>query len=255
MYSSLFCRTLNRHAPTSNTNKKAPFGLKLYAIHLSEYQALVSGSVDVLSESERHRADRFHFAKDRNRFIICRTFLKFLLAQHVGLGMDKIHLEIDANKKPFLTSHPSVFFNLSHSADYALIAIANSPIGVDIEFINKQFTYEEILPTVFNTLEIHKVMHSNDSHRAFYQFWTRKEAIVKAIGKGIDDDLPKIPVTDGTHSVPQGLMGDFKQMTVLSFPINDNYIGALAITEDMSDVDNIIFSPLPNVDEIKNLLN
>src|SRR5690606_2936693 len=115
-----------------------------------------------------------------------------------------------ANKKPYLTSHPSIFFNVSHAGDYALIAIAKYPIGIDVEFINKNFDYKEILPNIFNKIEIDEINLNQSNHHTFYKYWTRKEAIVKAIGKGIDNDIIKIPVTDGVHSVPSTLMGDFE---------------------------------------------
>src|SRR5690606_30609088 len=131
--------------------------------------------------------------------------------------LDNIHIATDAHKKPYLNSHPTVFFNVSHAGDYALIAIGNSPIGIDIEFINKNFDYKEILANIFNKIEIDEINLTQEQHDTFYKFWTRKEAIVKAIGKGIDDDLIKIPVTDGIHSVPSILISDFEIIKVLSF--------------------------------------
>ena len=88
----------------------------------------------------------------------------------------------------------------------------------------------------------------------FYRFWTRKEAIVKAIGKGIDENLVKIPATDGLHSVPRVLIGNFEKMTAFSFSIDNDYVGALAMTEDINDFDKITFCPLPNAKELESLL-
>jgi 4'-phosphopantetheinyl transferase len=176
------------------------------------------------------------------------------LAEHIGLDVNKIIIDIDSNKKPYLSSHPSVFFNVSHSGDYAVIAIAKCPVGVDVEYVNKDFEYEEILPTVFNQLEIDKIQNSINKHHTFYTYWTRKEAIVKAIGKGIDDDLIKLSVTEGLHSVPRALVGNFEKINVFSFNINQDYVGALAITEDIHDFEKIIFYPLPTSDKLKSLL-
>lgn len=254
MYSNVFCRTFEIGIEDGNHMQNDGLGIELYKIELLIYQELVSVLTNLLSPSERHRANRYHFVKDKNRFIICRALLKFLLAEHTGLELAKIALDIDTNKKPYLPSHPSVFFNVTHAGDYAMIAIARSPVGVDIEYINRNFDYKEILPTIFAEIEIDTVNNDNDKHGTFYRFWTRKEAIVKAIGKGIDDDLPKIIITDGLHYVPLFLVGNFKTINVCSFNLNSDYVGAIAFTENVIDVDKIAFYPIPTSDELKSLL-
>lgn len=254
MYSQLFCGTLETSTLDSTQKKEDEFLVKIYIIELSKYQELVSGTLDILSATERGRANRYHFEKDRNRFIICRTLLKFLLAQHIGLKIDEISIEIDSNKKPYLFSHPSIFFNVSHSGHYAVIAIAKSPIGIDIEYINKEFKYQEIVTTVFNKLEIVEITNNKDKHQTFYKFWTRKEAIVKAIGKGVDDDIINVSVTDGKHSVSLAIVKDFKTINAFSFSINENYVGALALTQDLLNFENIFICALPNSKEVLSLI-
>lgn len=254
MYSKLFCETLETSIQDSSFNKEDSLGIKLYKIQLIKFQEFVPDLINFLSSSERNRASRYHFNKDKNRFIICRTLLKILLAEHIGLKIGEVILDVDSNKKPFLPSHPFVFFNVSHAGDYAIIAIAKSPIGVDIEYVDKNFDYKEILPSIFNTSEIDKVNHSDDKHVAFYGFWTRKEAVVKAVGKGIDGNSFKIPVTNGFHSVPLSLVSDFKTINVFSFILNDDYLGAVAITEDINKFGKIVFSPIPTFDHLKFLI-
>ncbi len=104
-------------------------------------------------------------------------------------------------------------------------------------------------------MEIDEVNNSRDKHLTFYKFWTRKEAIVKAIGKGIDDDLIKIPITDGSHSVPSALVYNFKEVKVFSFNLNDDYIGAIAFTEDIHDFERIVFYPSPSSDKLMSLFS
>jgi 4'-phosphopantetheinyl transferase len=253
VYSQLFCGALHTSTPDLSRKKEDDFLIKIYKIELSKHQELASSTLTVLSDSERNRANRYHFLKDRNRFIICRTLLKFLLAEHLGLDIDKILVDVDSNKKPYVSSHPSVFFNVSHSRDYAVIAIATCPVGVDVEYVNTDFDYEEILPTTCNHLEIDEIRNSDDKYRTFYKFWTRKEAILKAIGTGIDDNLLKIPITDGFHSIPLSLMGNYETVKVFSFNLNDDYMSALAYTEDIH-FDSIVFSTLPTSDEMKALM-
>ena len=255
MYSQLFCGSIDSMAQDSSHIKDDDFCVKLYKVELIKFQELCLVAIDFLSIDERNRAKRYHFLKDKNRFIICRFILKFLLAEYTGLGIDKILIDIDSNKKPYLSSHPSVFFNVSHSGEWALIAIAKTPIGIDVEYVNTSFEYEEILPTIFNKPEINEIKNSKDNHHAFFKFWTRKEAIVKAIGKGIDDDIKKICATDGLHSLPLTMVGNFKQINAFSFNVNENYMGAIALTGSLHSNDNIVFCELPYSDELLFMIN
>ena len=253
MFSHIFCGTLETSTQESECNTEDNIGLKLYKIELLKYQELVSVLINVLSSFEQDRANRYHFIKDKNRFIICRSLLKFLLAEYTGLTIDKISVVIEANKKPYLASHPFVFFNVSHAGDYALIAIAKRPVGIDVELINRNFDFNEILPNIFNKIEIDEIILSQEKQATFYRYWTRKEAIVKAIGKGIDDDITKIPVTNGSHSLPSSLVCDFQKLTVFSFNLNEDYIGSLAITGDVKIFQSIIFNSLPSNGHLKSL--
>ena len=250
----MYCGTLETITLDSKLIMESEFGTKFYKIDLVKYQDLLSNLINLLTPYERDRANRYHFSKDKNRFIICRSLLKVLLAEHLGLQVEKICIDIDANKKPYLASHPSVYFNVTHAGDYALIAIAKTPVGIDIEYINKSFDFTEILSSVFSDTEINHINNSNNKRNSFYQLWTRKEAVVKAIGKGIDENLIKITVTDGSHSIFSSEIGNFKNMNIFSFNLNDDYIGAFAISENLNNFEKIIFSPIPTSDKLRSIV-
>ncbi len=252
MFSTIFSGTIP--TPNSHLNKYDNHGISLYKIELLQYQSAIEKFANILSDAERERANRYHFLKDKNRFIICRSLLKVLLAEYISLPVDSMILDIDPNKKPYLSSHPTVFFNVSHSGDYALIGISNHPIGIDIEFVNESFNYKEILPNIFNSVEIDDINQSKKKHTTFFQYWTRKEAIVKAIGKGIDDDITRIPVNDGTHVIDSRIFREFKNLSVLSFDMNADYIGAVATTQDLKDLKQLEFSRIPTAKYLKSLI-
>ncbi len=110
MYSKLFCGTLETSTQDSQQKDDEGFGLKLYKIELLKYHELAPILMRFLSSSECMRANGYHFLKDKNRFIICRTFLKLLLAEYLGLHVDKITLDQDSNKKAILTVSSINFF-------------------------------------------------------------------------------------------------------------------------------------------------
>lgn len=243
--SEIYCGTLETWTQGFNDKLEVDPGIKLYEIELSKFRESVSGLIEYLSPFEKNRANRYHFSNDKNRFIISRTVLKFLLSKQTGLDVKEIVLDKYSNKKPCLPSHPSVFFNVTHAGDYALIAIAKEPVGVDVEYVNRDFEYNEILSGIFNKSEIHEVFNSNNKQRTFYKLWTRKEAIVKATGKGIDDHFPEIVSLDGYHHMRPELLGNIEVLQVFSFELNEDYIGAVACSGSVEHAGKLLFYPIP----------
>lgn len=203
-------------------------GIKLFKIKISEYISYLSQLKAVLNTTEIERSKRFYHDNDRNRFIVSRALLKFILASEASVEVDKIQLDKKKNKKPYLVSYPHINFNVSHSNNYAVIALSSKEVGVDVEFISKNFDFSEIMPTVFNKLELNSVLGASDKNKAFYRYWTRKEAVVKATGKGVDDSLINIPVSDGFHVLECHVLEIPKNMGVVSFSIDTDYIASVA---------------------------
>ncbi|WP_179349054.1 4'-phosphopantetheinyl transferase family protein [Winogradskyella pacifica] len=228
--------------------------IKLFKIELSQYYNIIEVLSKFLSPQEVLRAQRYHQLRDSNRFIICRSFLKILIAKQKSIEVSQVYFEKGENHKPYFPLDKTLFFNVSHAGDFAIIAFGNCELGVDIEKIDQHFDYSEIIPVVYDIIEIDTIQSSKDSRSMFYKFWTRKEAIVKAIGKGIDEDLIKIPVTDGFHNILSALVCNFKNVSVISFKVNENHIGALALTNETLSNANIAFYPSPTVDEIRSLI-
>ena len=218
----------------------------VFKIKLSSYYHLVSELVNYLSEFEFQRAQNYHFEKDKNRFIICRALLKFILARNTSLDISEIHVETDENKKPYLSSHPSVYFNLSHAEDFAIITLSNTPVGIDTEYVNRDFNYSEVLSYVFNTQEIDTLLNSDKKLHEFFKFWTRKEAIVKATGAGISDNLLEIPARNGHHSINSELLNGLKSLQVLSFELDEDYVASIAISDENLNLDKLLIYNLPS---------
>ena len=230
-----------------------PSDILLYKIYVPDYVAITAELFKVLDSKEEDRAARFYKQKDQNRFIICRALLKFILAKHSQCEVSKITLAYHDNKKPYLPSHPALCFNVSHAEDYALIAIASCDIGVDIEYITKNDDLINTVTHIFSDPEIAFIQNAMDKHDAFYTLWTRKEAFVKALGKGIDDDISKIPSIDGFHSLDLAITNTGNTWQLEGFEIDEQYMGAVAYETQTAVSKNIMVRTLlPN--NIKNLL-
>ncbi len=230
-----------------NQSPSSDSKFKLYKIKLSIYQGLVSKLLRHLDDTELKRAQNYHFKKDSNSFIIRRALLKILLAEFRGLRVDQITIAIHHNKKPYLSSHPSLFFNVSHTTEYALIAIGEIPIGIDIEKVNRDYDYSDTIKYVFNKTDRNILAKASDQKRTYFSFWTRKEAIVKATGKGISDDFIQIPASDGSHKLNSELLVNIPNLVVLSFEFDENFIGTVAFVGNKKSFDTLYFSHLPSL--------
>ncbi len=157
-----------------------------------------------LSADEWARAARFRFTRDRERFVAARGLLREILSLYLDVEPGKLSFGYGTNGKPFLAAYGALRFNVSHSLDTVLIAVAyRREIGVDIEHVHDYVPVGEIAETVFSTPERHALSRIDSEARrmAFLRFWTRKEAYIKADGRGVSLPLEHIDVSAPTNSV------------------------------------------------------
>lgn len=183
----------------------------------------------LLSIDERLRADRFQFEEDRRRFIVSRAKLRELLARYTNR---EIRFEMNEHGKPFLTGG-GVCFNVSHSGDLVLHAISRScDVGVDVEHVRLDRDLEGIAKRFFSGSESTELERLPTT--AFFNCWTRKEAIVKATGLGISMGLDTfdVPVADGT--LPADVVAGGRLWRLHEVEVPSGYRAAVAAAADGS---------------------
>lgn len=167
-----------------------------------------------LSSDEIQRADRFHFARDRVRFVAAHAAMREILAGYVNSAPQDLTFVTGDRGKPALASGGKGFqveFNLSHSGDFAVLAIAKSMVlGVDIERINPEFASEQIAERFFAPIEVDHLRSLPPAAQAeaFFSCWTRKEAYIKAVGEGLSIPLDSFAVAFGPGVSPRLLQVD-----------------------------------------------
>ncbi len=137
-----------------------------------------------LSADECKRAERLIFAKNRAQFIIARTALRRILARYV----DEVAFTYGEHGKPGLATPNAPAFNLSHSADHAILAVCpKGRLGADIEERKAERKCERLAQRFFATEESAQLMAKPEAERAyaFFRAWTCKEAYLKAWGTGL----------------------------------------------------------------------
>lgn len=195
-----------------------------------------------LTPDERARSARFHFERDRQRFIVARGVLRCLLGRYLQTEPGQISFVYSAFGKPDLSPEfaDRLKFNLSHSAGLALIAIAAaSSVGVDIEYIRAQSDYVDIARHFFSVDEVNYLTRLPSQLRAetFFSCWTKKEAYLKACGEGLAIPLKGFSVPLTTHParapvdlyVPSKDIVPAKRWSLYTLRPAAGHAGALAI--------------------------
>jgi 4'-phosphopantetheinyl transferase len=155
----------------------------------------------LLTAGERARADRFRLLRDRNRYVAARGELRIVLAGWVGQLPAALAIELGRDGKPELPSvlgAERIHFNLSHSEGVGVIAIGiEDELGIDVERIRPMPDASAIAEQVFAAGEILALRGIADGARAeaFFRYWTRKEAVVKSLGRGLSYPLDQFELS------------------------------------------------------------
>jgi 4'-phosphopantetheinyl transferase len=196
---------------------------------------LATISSPFLNDDELAFAGRFFFEADRNRFISGRHFLRLILSKYLFVNPLDISISSSASKKPFILYPTSdIHFNLSHSGEWILMAIAKNELGVDIEYVNKDFEFNDLLDQHFCEEEKKYIQSRSDALMAFYYLWTRKEALLKAWGKGLQANLKDVGVLGDDISYKKN-----KRLWKLkSFMLSNDHAATIAFSPD---TENLLF--------------
>jgi 4'-phosphopantetheinyl transferase len=152
----------------------------------------------VLSGHERARADRFVFARDRRRYVAAHGQLRHVLAGYLHQRPEAVELTGEAGAKPRVAADPAVRFSLSHSGDLSLVAVASGrEVGVDVEELRPVDDPDDLVVKCFSELEREEWATVPEGLRqpVFLETWTRKEALLKALGEGLSRRLSCFAVT------------------------------------------------------------
>ncbi len=201
---------------------------------------------EILSRDEKERASRFHFEKNRNEFIISRGSLRALLGSYLEVPASEVGFAYSRYGKPYLVdSHhiSPVEFNLSHSEGIVLLAFTRGrKVGVDIEYVGRNFDFEEIAERFFSRAEQQMLRNTPAEERgtAFFHCWTRKEAYIKALGNGLSHSLFEFDVSLAPKQISALLAtrpdpSEADRWLLRDLPVAAGYVAALAVEADRTN--------------------
>jgi 4'-phosphopantetheinyl transferase len=208
----------------------------IWRITLDLPPASVTSLESNLSADETQRAGRFHISAGREHYIVAHGVLRDVLVRYLHSEPRQLEFSTNDYGKPALDSH-KLEFNLSHSGDFALIAITRErKVGVDVERIRPELECESIARRFFSPNEVFELMALPAEQRgmAFFNGWTRKEAYIKAQGMGLSMPLDSFDVslTPNERAILRATRPDAQaafHWTLLSLDVDPNYAAAVAV--------------------------
>lgn len=165
--------------------------LHIFCALASEHGQALPRYTRYLSADELQRAGRLRRPEHGKRFIISRGLLRALLGSYLDCRPEAVHITLSPQGKPCLPapfSSAQLHFNLSHSRDAILFAMRlKEPVGVDVEYMRDSLDFVSLARRFFSAQEHRDItsLAGLEQKKAFYAHWTRKEAYLKATGKGL----------------------------------------------------------------------
>ena len=225
---------------------KPPEGLQLDSAYIDIWRTRIDlpkneieSYATTLSEEEKERAARFTFPNKYEEYVVSRGLLRKVLSHVLKQAATEFQFEYTESKKPYLLQKyfdQTLSFNISHSHGQALVAVSlNRNIGIDIEKIRAEVEYEKLALRFFSAAEHHQLMQipADERARSFFAIWTRKEAFVKAIGKGIAFGLSEFDVNISPEEPPVMLATrwnpeDVSLWSMATIDTENNFMATLA---------------------------
>lgn len=154
----------------------------------------------LLSDDEVARANCYVFERHRLRYIAGRAYLRSLLGAALGLEPAQIEFEYSPLGKPALKKTydgPELHFNLSNSENRAVVALSwGRSVGVDLELIRPMPDEDDFARQFFCSSEVALLRSLSGwaKRKTFFELWTSKEALLKAMGDGLTRSINEVEV-------------------------------------------------------------
>jgi 4'-phosphopantetheinyl transferase len=172
----------------------------IWSVDLDHLKLPCNEAVQMLPEFEKKKSERFRFEILRTRYIKGHYMLRSLLGMYLGIDFFNQEFHINKYGKPSLKNtraDDSIYFNMSNSENTCICVFRqHGDIGVDVEKIHDLPDMDRIVERFFSPdeNEIFCSLPDHDKKTSFFKYWTRKEALLKAMGRGLSFPLDEVNV-------------------------------------------------------------
>jgi 4'-phosphopantetheinyl transferase len=204
---------------------------------LAEYRTL-------LNEEELEKQQRFHFERDRHRYLITRAMVRTVLSKYVEVEPREWRFDINPYGKPSISAEHErargIEFNVSHTDGLVVMGVARGrAIGVDVENVSTREVEIEIADRYFAPKEVAELraLPRQKQKERFFELWTLKEAYIKARGMGLSIPLDRFAfdvqgLPPARLTVDASLIDDGKRWTFRQLRFAANHLIALCVEQN-----------------------
>ncbi len=189
-----------------------PEALILFADCRELYGVYYNRAYSLVSDKRRKHIDSLKFDKNKRLSLSASVLLLYALKIKYSISPDEVIISCEKNGKPILRLNKTlkekeeIYFNISHSGDYAMCVIGDCKIGCDIEKISAYKS--DVAKRFFNYAESQYLESIGDPEiqkTEFYRIWTKKESFIKLTGDGLSRALSSfcVPFSDGSLSIDE----------------------------------------------------
>lgn len=176
----------------------------LWWARLPDEGASEGGDPHALSVAERERSEGFRTPLLRRRYVFRRWVVRRTLGAYLATPPAALRFVPGEHGKPRLEpARRGLCFNLSHTGNEVVLAVTGEgrELGVDVEALDRRGDFEAVARRVFTVRELDELEGLGEEpwRAAFLRGWTRKEAILKALGTGLLREPREVHVGLGTR--------------------------------------------------------
>ncbi|MBB6332566.1 4'-phosphopantetheinyl transferase [Chryseobacterium sediminis] len=163
----------------------------------ANHQSLLDRYLPVFSQKSKQNVLRYRRWQDAQLCLLGKVLLQYGLKTYYNIS--DIETGVLPNKKPYLKGH-SLHFNISHSKELVACAIAEYPLGIDVEFNDPKVSYHDFTFQMTDK-ELQEIQDAEDKMKKLFTYWTRKEAVIKAHGAGMMLPLDSFEIINNACSI------------------------------------------------------
>jgi 4'-phosphopantetheinyl transferase len=184
----------------------------------------VDEALALLDEDEHARWERLRRDADRERFVLAHALLRQLVGDALCCPPEQVPMARTTLGAPYVVGAPRLGVSLSHSGGLVAAAVAPGPVGVDVESTDSVVDVPELIRRFCAAEEI-PATDAVDRNTALLRVWVRKEAVTKALGRGLG--LPLTEITVGSHR-PRGPLPQLRRLRVHDVDAGPAHLAAVA---------------------------
>jgi 4'-phosphopantetheinyl transferase len=206
----------------------------LWGIMIAEEQLREKEMKVALPVEELNEAQKMRFWEDYLRKLSSRWWRRYLSSAYLKAPFDEVKFEQEKGGKIKVRGEFELNFNISHAGEWLFLVFTKEKgCGVDIEHLGKKVEVEKLADSVFHPIEKKWWKSHASKENAFYQLWTRKEALLKSAGIGLDADLRMINCLKGKRII--SLLQEKKEMPYenLNFYPDRQHVGCVQFKEGL----------------------